>query len=129
MARRRHSSRTRRKVMKVVYTIFAAFVLGYFPAYWLLRSGGPQISMVALALLVVPFAATARSVLNGLLLGLAIGFWGGLSTAYAIIHQGAVSNRLIAASMLGTTLLCAAVGIVFAHMAKKRAERAESQWR
>lgn len=128
MAKRKRVSDTRRKVMRVVYTIFGAFAVGYFPVYFLLRKGGPQISMVALALLVIPYGARASSVTRGLLLGAAMGFWGGLAISGAMIHRGAYNDRLMVVSLLGTTFICAVVSALFAYMTRRRAEHAEQQW-
>jgi len=128
MAKRKRVSDTRRKVMRVIYTILAVFAVGYFPTSLLLRSSGPQISMVALVLLTIPYAARAKSVTRGLLLGVAIGFWGGLSISAAMIHQGTYNDRLMLVSIVGTTFMCAAVAMLFAYLARRRTERAEQQW-
>ena len=133
MARRTTRRTVAFKALKVLYAVLGFFVVGYFPTLFLLERGGRQISMVGLALLVIPYGIGARSVVRGCLLGAVLGFWGGLATSYALIYQDAVhgpnANRLVGVAILGTMCLCAAVAGLFAHLAGKRADRIERDWR
>jgi hypothetical protein len=133
MTRSRHDPKRVGKFVKVAYAILAFFAVGYFPTYFLVRHSGPQVSMVALAVLIIPFAARASSVGKGLLLGLVLGFWGGLSTSYALIHKRALgpgsADRIIAIAILGTAFLCGAVSALFAHLATKRRKQIDAMWK
>ena len=124
----RQTSKFRRAAMRVVYTILGVYVLGYFPAYWLPRSGGRQIAMVLLALLAIPFGTRSSGPLRGLLTGLGIGLWGGLWTVYALINKQNCTERAIWVSILGTAFMCTAVCGLFSYMAGKRRKRIDRQW-
>jgi len=114
--------------MKVIYTIVGVFALGCLPAFYLPRNGGPQISMVLLSLLVIPYGFRSKTVVRGLLTGLGMGLWGGVTTACALFNQHAASDRVVAVSVFGTAFLCAAICGLFAHVAGKRAASIDQQW-
>jgi hypothetical protein len=114
--------------MMVVYTVLGAYALGYWPTRLISGDIGPRAAMVLLAVMAIPYGATSRSVLGGLLKGAAIGLWGGLWTAYALIHAQTWTERAVWAAILGTGGLCAAVATVLAYLAARRAEKMEELW-
>jgi hypothetical protein len=120
--------RTRRTAMLVVYTILGVYALGYWPTRLIAGGRGAQVAMVLIAVTTIPYGASARSVVKGFLMGAAIGLWGGLWTAYALIHNQTWTERAIWIAILGTGGLCAAVGTIFAYLARKRAEKLEELW-
>jgi len=128
MARPGSKRKRRSKAMKVIYTIVGVFALGCFPAYYLPRNGGPQVSMVLLSLLVIPYGSRSKTVFRGVLTGMSIGLWGGVTIASALMNRHAATGRVVAVSVFGTAFLCTAICGLFAYTAKKRAAGVDQQW-
>lgn len=133
MIRRTTSGRRRHKALTVLYSFMGFFALGYFPTIFLREHFGPQLSMVVVAAAIIPFGAKAGSVLIGLGRGAALGLVGGAAIPIALLQRFAIPpnqiERTTALYTLTTAMLCVAVAGLFAHMAKRRRERIEAEWR
>lgn len=131
MPRRTRTSRPKRmsKPVKVIYSVVGFFALGYFPTL-ILRI--PQPAIVAAAAAIIPFGSKARGELRGFGRGLGLGLLSGLAIPIALIHRRALPpeqiDRITAIYALSTTLLCAAVATLFAHLGRRRARRMEQEW-
>jgi len=119
---------TRRKILRVIYTFIGIYAFGYWPTRLLSGRGGAQVAMVLLVAMSIPYGATARSLLRGALRGLTIGLLGGFFTARALIDEQTWTERAIWTAILGSSVICFAVGGLFAHLAAKRAERMDKLW-
>ncbi len=124
---RRAPNTTYRRIARISWSIAAFFALGYFPTM-LMRGvqqvGPPVVSMASAACLIVPFGSTARSVLRALLRGAGLGAVCGAGI-WAALVQGLVDETLADKAMgyiPATTVLCAAVAALFAHLAENRRE-------
>jgi len=105
----RPTSKRRSKAMKAIYSAFAVFAIGAFPGYYLPTSGGPQLSMVMLALFSIPFGSRSRTVVRGLLTGLAIGLLGGMTMVCSLAQYSVVSPYAASMWILGIGFLQAAL--------------------
>ena len=132
MAGRRSNRRRRRKSLMVLYSVMGFFALGYFPTVVLREKFGPQLSMIVVACAIIPFGVRSRSVLVGLARGAGLGLLGGAAIPVALIQRFAIPpdqiERTTALYTFATSMLCAVIGGLFAHMARKRRERIDAEW-
>ncbi len=129
----RKTNRRRNKALTVLYCFMGFLALGYFPTIFLRENFGPQLSMIVVAVAIIPFGAKAGSVLSGLGRGAALGLVGGAALPIALLQRFAIPpdqiERTTALYTLATAMLCTAVAGLFAHMAKRRRERIDAEWR
>ena len=133
MAKAKSNRQKRRasKAMKVVYAVSGYFALGYLPTVlW----GDFRIPMVAAVLATIPFGVKSSSVRRGLLLGLCLGALAGVAMVFGLaeyqMKRGTVVTAEIAAICVASTMvMCGLVGVVFAHLAIKRTQRIEDEWK
>jgi hypothetical protein len=124
-----------RRVTRVVWSIMGLAAIGYLPTLWL---KDPRPSMILAAMAVIPFAATAATLPRGLGRGAGLGLVAGLSIAMAVQHLAiqqagpqlnpAALQQSAWSCTLGTALLCAGVGLVFAVLARRRRMLIDRQW-
>jgi len=123
-----------KRIARVVWSIAGFYALGYFPTVWL---KDPRPSMIAAAMGVIPFVIGARRIRQGVLRGAGLGLVAGLSLATGILNLARRVGpdvdwpRLQQAAWtytLATALLCAAVGLVFSLLGRRRRTLIDRQW-
>jgi len=89
--------------------------------------------MVLMALAIIPYGSTAGRVRQGLLRGLALGAVGGVAIFAALVYQHPISRGAMAQALwvyvVATAALCAAVAAGFAHLAVRRRQWMDDQWK
>ena len=119
-----------RRMAAVFWSCAAFFALGYFPTA---MSHSPVISTVAAACVAIPFGSKSASVPRGTLRGLGLGLVAGIASLGALTMRAgqltpAQTAKLVAATVGATAAMCAAVGGLFACLARRRARLIEAQW-
>jgi len=132
MAQRSRRKRTSR-VMAVIWSVAAFSAIGSVPMVMLRNPGlAIRISMVAAACAVIPYGIRSRSLLQGALRGAGLGFVAGSSLVSALdglrLVPAQAFGRLGATYLTGTVVMCAAVALLFAHLAQRRRRMMEQPW-
>jgi len=91
----------------------------------------PMLSMVLVALAIVPFGATAAGVRGGIFRGLGLGLIAGVAISVALVQH--VRDRQYIAQVppiyiAATAGMCTVIAALFAHMAAKRRRLIEQEW-
>lgn len=119
----------RRRVSAVFWTLVVFTAVGYFAAY-LTRT--PVFSMAFAAVGVAPLAGRSTRYVRGILIGAGLGTLTALSACSALVqvqpHARQWMTRHGWIYVLATAGMAAAVGAIFAHLARRRQEWIEQQW-
>lgn len=124
--------------MKVLYLVLGFIAIGFFPALLLPGEYGPRAAIVLAAGGVIPIGMRSSSLLKGALVGLGLGLLAGYAIPIGIIQKGIGQNQamppdqMISMTILytiATAVLCGGVSLFFAHLAQKRMQRIEDEWR
>ncbi len=121
----------RSKFSAAVYWVLGMLAIGYVPT---LYQGDFRVSMVAAAAAAAVCGMRAMSLLGGLMRGAGLGFIGGLAIVVGLAHFQAARKSVVTAqdallSVVSCVVLCSAVAVLFAHLARKRRQRIEDEWR
>ena len=138
MTKRKAAGRRQNKIMKVLYLVLGFIAIGFFPALLLPNEYGPRVAMVLAAGGVIPIGMRSASLLKGGLTGLGLGLLAGHATFMGIMQKGydhgyqlppdpALRTAMI--STVATAVLCGGMALFFAHLAQKRMQRIEDEWR
>ena len=104
-------------------------LLGFAPTLVL---GNPVVGMALAVGAIMPFGSRAAGIglalIRGLVLGAfaGLGIVGGLSFAYA---QRQLSNERALLFIAATMVMCTGAAVLFQHLAERRREHAEQEWR
>jgi O-antigen/teichoic acid export membrane protein len=105
------------------------FLVGYFSVT---LAHDVRVAMVVLAAAIIPFGATARSVLRGLARGGALGLAAGAGIIWGMLIAKAAPpetfDRIAVTYAVAAVFLAAAVASLFAIFAQGRRRRAQQRW-
>ena len=87
------------------------------------------ISIALMAAGIAPIGSRSKSVKAALIRGLLLGIVGGISMSSAIAYKSVEASSANYRYAFAVPLFCAAVAALFAHLAAKRREHADEQWR
>jgi hypothetical protein len=117
-----------RAIAVAVVWAMGFFVLGYFG---LTLSRDARVCLVLLAVAIIPFGATAASVVRGVLRGIGLGIAAGAGMAWGMlvtrIAPPATLDQLALKFFLAAVLLATAVAALFAIFAQRRRRSVEHE--
>jgi len=120
----------RRRLSAVLWTLVIFTAVGYFAAY-LTRT--PVVSMAFAAVAVAPLAGRSTSYLRGALLGAGLAALSTLAACSALIQLNPGAREYVTRNgwkyVLPTAAVAAVVGVIFAHLARRRRELIDRQWK
>ena len=134
----RHASRhVQKQVRRVIWTIMGFYLIGTVPTLiW--KDARP--SMVLAAMAVIPLVVHSRKLLHAVAKAAGLGMTAGAAMAMVLFNHLrqasppappealAAFQRTAWTCILGTALLCAAVGGVFSLLARRRRRLVDRQW-
>lgn len=129
MAARGALRKTVRRVAVWVVWVSAFFLLGYFSVT---LAHDVRVALVVLATAVIPFGATARSVLGGLARGGGLGLAAGAGIIWGMLVAKAVPpasfDRIAFTYAVSAVFLASAIASLFAIFAQRRRQVTERSW-
>ena len=133
-----HASRhVQKQVTRVMWTVMGFYFIGMLPT---LIWKDPRAGMVLAAMAVIPLVVNVRKVRHAVAKAAGLGMVSGVAIAMMLFNQLRRSDpdappevlarfqRTAWRAILGTALLCAAVGLVFSLMARRRRRLIDRQW-